>query len=80
MTGSLKLQTEVIEKWLKLNNWTRQQFADVLEVTPEFVSMLLSGKRFPSMNTLEAICRITGLDSGTIMVFDRNSANSSKES
>lgn len=70
--GILRLRKDNIEKWLSLNAWTKQQLAEEMHRSPEALSLLLNGKRFPRRDTLEDLCRITGLDVGTLLTFERN--------
>ena len=78
--GTLKLKSETVDKWLDLSGWTRQRLAEALSVTPEFVSMLMNNKRKPSMATLEDLCRLTGLEPGVLLSFDRDEVADTKES
>lgn len=51
---------ERLKQWLKENNITGAQFAEMLGVAQSAVSMWLTGERFPSRKNIQKIAEYTG--------------------
>jgi DNA-binding XRE family transcriptional regulator len=59
-----------IERARVLNAWTRRHLAGVAHVTPKTLGDMCSGRRRPTLGTVQAICTALGLTVADVIVFD----------
>jgi len=63
---------EKLDEWLKMKNWTHRQLSRELNCDESLVSQWhAKNPKEVSMRKIKAICRLTGLDVGEVVTFDR---------
>jgi DNA-binding XRE family transcriptional regulator len=67
-----------IERARVLNAWTRKHLASVAHVDPKTLADMCSGRRRPTLGTVQAICSALGLVVADVITFldDANRGNS----
>jgi DNA-binding XRE family transcriptional regulator len=58
-----------IERARVLNAWSRKHLAGVAHVAPKTLTDMCSGRRRPTLGTIQAICSALGLTVADVIVF-----------
>ncbi len=70
MVPRWSVNVDRIERARVLNAWTRRQLASVAQVDPKTLTDACSGRRRPTLRTVQAICGALGLEVADVIVFE----------
>lgn len=59
-----------IKRYRKLNNWTQEQFADLIGIDYKNVSKIENGNNYPSPETLTSIINVLHIKFYELFVFE----------
>ena len=67
---------ERIKFWRQQRSLTQEQLAEMVELTPGFISLIETGKKHASLETLLSICRALNITTNDLLVGNQiNSAS-----
>lgn len=71
MAKSRKLLGKRIRYLRKRNNLSQEQFAELIGIDPNSVSRIECGVHYPSMDTLEKISEVLGVELRDLFIFSK---------
>lgn len=70
--SSIKLIGENIRKYRKIKDFSQEKLSEMVNVTPDYISLIELGKRIPSLKRLYKIAEILEVEPYKLLKYEEN--------